>query len=104
MSDVLIKIKRAVLENRYMFSFKARIEMKADEITEQNVLESIMEARGIAKKIRSRSPERLHSREYLYVIKSFTWDGLAIYAKGKFLKEGDREVFYLLISSKRDLS
>jgi hypothetical protein len=34
MTDVLIRIKRAVLAGRYAFSEKARIEMEVDGITE----------------------------------------------------------------------
>ena len=37
----------------------------------------------------------------LYVIKGLTFDGLAIYTKGKILKYAEQEVFYVLISSKR---
>jgi hypothetical protein len=33
MSDILAKIKRAVLAGRYAFSEKARLEMQADGIT-----------------------------------------------------------------------
>lgn len=40
-------------------------------------------------------------REMLYVIKGLTFDGLAIYTKGKILKHEQQEVFYVLISSKR---
>ena len=68
MSEVLIRIKRAVLD----------------------------------KTLRSTSPFRT-SREYLYVIQSPTLDGLAIYSKGKLVREAGMEVYYFLISSKRAL-
>ena len=44
MSDVLIRIKRAVLAGCYAFSEKARIEMEADNLTELDVAESILNA------------------------------------------------------------
>ncbi|MFQ5821852.1 MAG: hypothetical protein ACE5I5_17835 [Candidatus Heimdallarchaeota archaeon] len=65
MRDVLVRIKRAVLSGRYVFSEKARIEMEADGITELDVVESIINAVAIYKKMRSRSPFRKHSRENL---------------------------------------
>jgi len=37
MSDILIRIKRAVLAGNYAFSEKARIEMEADSLTELDV-------------------------------------------------------------------
>ena len=102
MSDVLIRIKRAVLAGNYVFSGKARIEMQADALTELDVVESIMNAVSIYKTLRSRSPFRT-SREYLYVIQSPTLDGLAIYSKGKLVRDAGMEVYYFLVSSKRAL-
>jgi hypothetical protein len=101
-SDVLIRIKRAVLAGNYVFSGKARIEMQADALTELDVVESIMNAVSIYKTLRSRSPFRT-SREYLYVIQSPTLDGLAIYSKGKLVRDAGMEVYYFLVSSKRAL-
>jgi hypothetical protein len=98
MSDVLARIKRAVLAGRHAFSEKARTEMKLDGITELDVAESIINAVAIYKKLRSTSPRRQWSREYLYVIQSPNLDGLAIYTKGKFVREAG-----VLISSKKAL-
>jgi len=39
--------------------------------------------------------------ETLYVIKGLTYDGLAVYTQGKIATAEGREVFYVLISSKR---
>ncbi|MFI5340122.1 MAG: hypothetical protein ACHQ7N_09815 [Candidatus Methylomirabilales bacterium] len=47
MSDVLVRIKRAVLAGRFAFSEKARIEMEADGLTESDVPESIINAGAI---------------------------------------------------------
>ena len=101
MSDVLVRIKRAVLAGRYAFSEKARLEMEADGLTELDVAESILNAVAIYKRIRSRSPLRDRAKEYLYVIQSTNFEGLVIYTKGKFVREAEAEVYYFLISSKR---
>lgn len=103
MSDILVKIKRAVLAGRYAFSEKARLEMEVDGLTELDVAESILNAVAIYKKIRSTNPARKTSREYLYIIESANLDGLAIYTKGKLVREAGQDTYYFLISSKRAL-
>ena len=62
MTDVLRRIKRAVLAGHYAFSEKARMDMEADSLTELDVAESILNAVAIYKMIRSRSPLRRHAR------------------------------------------
>jgi len=94
MSDVLVRIKRAVLAGRYGFSEKARIEMEADGLAESDVAESIINAVAIYKRLRSRRPFRSRRLEYLHVIQSTTYDGVMVYSKG---------TFYFLVSSKRAL-
>ncbi len=101
MSDVLIRIKRAVLAGRYAFSEKARLEMEADSLMELDVAEAILNAVAIYKRIRSRSPIRRHAREYLYVIQGTNLDGIVIYTKGKFVREAAAETYYFLVSSKK---
>lgn len=101
MKDVLVRIKRAVLAGHYAFSEKARIEMEADGLIELDVAESILNAVAVYKRIRSRSPFRKQGREYLYVIQGTNLDGLAIYSKGKLVREASLEIYYFLISSKR---
>lgn len=101
MSDVLVRIKRAVLAGRYAFSEKARLEMEADSLTELDVAESILNAVAIYKRIRSRSPLRKQAREYLYVIQGTNLDGLVIYSKGKLVHEAAAETYYFLVSSKK---
>ncbi len=103
MSDVLVRIKRAVLAGRYVFSEKARLEMEADGITELDVAESILNAVAIYKKIRSISQTRKRSKECLYIIQSANLDGLAIYTKGKLVREAGEDTYYFLISTKRAL-
>jgi hypothetical protein len=58
MQEVLIRIKRAVLAGRYVFSEKARQEMEADGLTELDVAESVLNAVAIYKRLRSHSPSR----------------------------------------------
>jgi hypothetical protein len=99
--DILIRIKRAVLTGRYVFSEKARIEMETDDLTELDVAESILNAVAIYKRLRSNSPSRNNRREYLYVIQSTNLDGLVIYTKGKLVQEAGIETYYFLVSSKR---
>lgn len=103
MSDMLVRIKRAVLAGRYAFSEKARLELRADGLLESDVIEAILNAVAIYKKIRSTSQARSGPKEYLYIIQSTTLDGLAIYTKGKFVRRWGEEVYYFLISSKRAL-
>ncbi len=62
--------------------------------------EAILNAPAVTKTLRSHNPVT-GKRELLYVIKGLTFDGLAIYTKGKILKYAEQEVFYVLISSKR---
>jgi hypothetical protein len=103
MQDVLVKIKRTVLAGRYIFSKKAILEMEIDGLTEPDVIESILNAVAIYKKVRSTSSTRKSSKEYLYIIQSVNLDGLAIYTKGKFTRLVDQDIYYFLISSKRAL-
>lgn len=84
-----------------MFTLKAESEMFADNLTETDVLESILNANGIKKIVRSTSPFS-KKRERLYVIESFTYDGVLIYTKGAIKQdESGQETFYLLVSSKK---
>lgn len=100
MTDVLVRIKRLVLAQRVIFTTKAEAEMYADGLTHELVFEAIVNAPALTKTLRSRNPRSGRS-ETLYGIKGITYDGLAIYTKGKIAKAEGREVFYVLISSKR---
>lgn len=98
--DLLVRIKRMVIGRRIVFTRKADIEMARDGLTRELVYEAILNAPVINKKLRSRDPES-QQVENLYVIKGLTFDGFSIYTKGKIKTEQDKEVFYVLISSKR---
>lgn len=98
--ELLVRIKRLVIAGQVIFTEKAEDEMNADNLTPELVYEAILNAPAITKTLRSRNPVS-GRREKLYVIKGLTFDSLAIYTKGKILKHGQQEVFYVLISSKR---
>jgi hypothetical protein len=71
-----------------------------DGLSHEVVFEAIINAPAITKTLRARNP-RSDRRETLYVIKGITFDGMVIYTKGKIATFEGREVFYVLISSKR---
>lgn len=98
--DTLAQIKRLVIAGNVLFTRKAEDEMAGDSLTPELVFESILNAASIFKILRSRDPKTGRS-EKLYVIKGLTFDGLDIYTKGKILKKGGADIFYVLISSKR---
>ena len=102
-SDALITIKRCVMAERVEFTAKARDEMHATGLTVQEVFESLLNAQGIYKVLRPRSPRRGVHGERLYVIRSFTYEMTAVYTKGELVKEGREPVFYVLVSSKLDV-
>lgn len=103
MGSVLVRIKRAILQGRYAFSEKARVEMEADGLTELDVAEAIVNAVAIHKTLRSRSPQRERPQEWLYVIQGSNLEGIAIYTKGKLVASTGGDRYYFLISSKRAL-
>lgn len=98
--DMLVRIKRLVIAGQVLFTEKAEDEMSADGLIPEIVYEAILNAPAITKTLRSRNPVS-GKREMLYVIKGLTFDGLALYTKGKILTYAEQEVFYVLISSKR---
>ena len=102
-SDLLRRIKRAVLAGNYAFSEKALLEMEADVLTELDVAESILNAVAIYKTLRSRSSLRQQRTEYLHVIQSTNLDGLMIYTKGKLVEDAGIDRYYFLVSSKKAL-
>ena len=102
-SDLLRRIKRAVLAGNYAFSEKTLLEMEADVLTELDVAESILNAVAIYKTLRSRSSLRQQRTEYLHVIQSTNLDGLMIYTKGKLVEDAGIDRYYFLVSSKKAL-
>lgn len=98
--DTLARIKRLVLRGAVEFTTKASHEMEPDDLTVDDVIESVMNAQRIDKVLRSRSPNRRSAGEKLYVIKSSTYSGTLVYTKGTIVQEEDRATFYIFISSK----
>ncbi len=103
MEDILKRIKRAVMAGHYVFSRKARIELEIDHLHQIDVVESILNAVAIYKKIRSTSPKKTSTKELLYIILSTNLDGLPIYTKGKLVNEKGQDTYYFLVSSKKAL-
>lgn len=101
MSDILVRIKRAVLAGRFEFSRKASDEMDGDDLTALDVAESIMNAVAIYKSIRSTSAFRDRRREWLHIIQSTNLSGTPVYTKGKLVVEAGIETYYFLVSAKR---
>ena len=66
-----------------------------------DVVESILNAVAIYKKIRSTSPLRPSRKEYLYIIHSPNLEGIPIYTQGKLVTEEGAATYYFLVSSKR---
>jgi hypothetical protein len=99
-SDLLVRIKRAVLAGRYEFSLKALDEMERDGLAPLDVAESILNAVAVYKTMRSTSRGRKRSREYLHIIVSANLEGLPIYTKGKLVVESGIETYYFLVSAK----
>lgn len=99
--DVIVRIKRLVIARNVLFTQKAEGEMTAECLTPELVYESILNAPSIFKSIRSRN-QRTARTETLYIIKGLTFDGIDIYTKGKFLTRKGADIFYVLISSKRN--
>ena len=98
--DVFAKIKRLVISRKILFTEKAECEMAEESLLPEDIYEAILNAPSIFKTLRSRNP-RSQKFEKLYVIKGLTFDGIAIYTKGKILTKEGVEIFYVLISSKR---
>lgn len=101
-NDLLTRIKRLALTGRFRFTDKALNEMERDGIDEEMVREVIVNASFIMKTIRSTVPHT-QIREYLYIIVGQSWSGILIYTKGRIESDNGKEIFYVLISSKRFL-
>lgn len=99
----LVRIKRLVVAGRYDFTLKADLDCARDGLTREDVVESILTAQFLRVK-NSQSPWRRASRERLYFIDSFNFEGVPIYSKGVIRKVSAHESdFYILISGKRSV-
>jgi hypothetical protein len=64
--DILARIKRAIRAGRCRFSEKALVELDADDLTRQDAMDAIVNARAIYKTLRSTSWLRAWPGEHLY--------------------------------------
>jgi hypothetical protein len=79
------------------------LELESNGLKELDIVESIVNAVAIYKTIRSQSPYRKQTREYLHIIQSTNLEGLMIYSKSKLVQEAGIDTYYFLISSKKAL-
>src|SRR5438128_12183858 len=98
--DLLTRIKRLVVQNRYRMTRKAHEELEADGLDEADAKEAIINASRIKKVLKSNSPFRDRRSEKLYVIEGKNYDGTLIYTKGKISHEGPDEILYIYVSAK----
>jgi len=70
--EPLIRIKRLIILGRYYFTDKAEIEIERESLTEEEVLEAIINAPIITKTIRSDRKSSEGTPEYLYIIPGMT--------------------------------
>lgn len=102
MNNALFKIKRLILKGNYKFTDKAESEMYITGISKDDVLESIINAKGIDKVMKSTSPGKTHSGEKVYVIRGLTYDNVPIYTKGTIKQFEGKDILYVLISAKKE--
>ena len=102
MNHKLKQIKRLIIKGNYQFTFKAETELEADGLIIEDALEAILNATTVDKILNSQHPIT-GKKEKLYIIKSFTYDNILLYTKGKIIESNGSPRFYILISSKRSL-
>lgn len=98
--DVLTRIKRLVLKGQYIFTEKAAAEIVFDDLSEEDVVESILSARRVVTK-RSTSSDR-RPADKVYILTAPNFSGLWIYTKGVIRRLNGDEKFYILISAKKE--
>ena len=83
---------------------KADLECAEEGLSRDDVIEAILSAHFLRVK-NSTSPWRKGRREQLYIIDSFNFDGVPVYAKGVIRKVYEHETdFYIIISGKRSVT
>ncbi len=100
MDHTLVKIKRLVLQAKYEFRLSAELQLASDGLTMDDALEAILNADYLTKK-NSTSQDKLTPKEKVYIIESYTYDGILMYVKGTIRKSRNQEEFYIIISAKR---
>ncbi len=100
MDHTLVKIKRLILQSKYEFRLSAEIQLADDGLTKDDALEAILNADFLTRK-NSTSRDKLRRKERIYIIESFTYDGVLMYTKGVIRKLEQFDTFYIIISAKR---
>ncbi len=100
MSNILIQIKQLVLRRQIVWTAQSESQMAADDLTRDEVIESIVNARSVKSK-RSTSQYRRSPSEKVYIISGRTFGGLMIYTKGVIRHDETADKFYVMISAKR---
>ena len=100
MDHTLIKIKRLILQRKYEFRLSAELQLASDGLTMDDALEAILSADYLTKK-NSTSQDKVTPKEKVYIIESYTYDGILMYIKGTIRKSRNQDEFYIIISAKR---
>jgi hypothetical protein len=100
MDYTLVKIKRLVLRKKYEFRLSAELQLANDGLTMDDALEAILNADYLTRK-KSTSQDKFMPKERVYIIESYTYDGILMYIKGTIRKSRNQEEFYIIISAKR---
>jgi hypothetical protein len=79
--NILSQIKRLSIARKLVFTRKAEDERLLDELTIDDIIESISRATAIKKTIRSTSHRKMSKKEKLYVIESPNLSGVWIYLR-----------------------
>jgi hypothetical protein len=95
-----LSIKRLIIQQKYLFTEKATLERIADGLSEEDVLEAILNSTFVRSR-RSRSPWRKGKNERIYIIESFTFNGVLVYTKGVIRRIERQETFYIFVSAKK---
>lgn len=98
--NILSQIKRLAIARKIVFTRKAEDERLLDELTIDDIIESISRATAIKKTVRSTSLRKASKKEKLFIIESPNLSGVWIYTKGTIRKTKTGDVFYILVSSK----
>ena len=100
MDHTLVKIKRLVLQSKYEFRLSAELQLANDGLTMDDALEAILNADYLTRK-KSTSQDKVVPKEMVYIIESYTYDGILMYIKGTIRRFKNQEEFYIIISAKR---
>jgi hypothetical protein len=99
----LFRIKRCCLTGRLVFTEKADDERVASHLSQEDVVESVVNAPAVYKTLRSRSIPSRGRSDTLYVIVGLTHEAVLIYTKGALRRFRGEDYFYVFVSAKRSI-